>query len=168
MNNEQNNSKTPIQIFVYIIIIILALFQILLYLEGLSTTWYNSLVLSQTTLADSVTTWIVVYMISLIGYMILENSESTNFLVGLTILGLSLSVLWDILFFYAQDILLALIVQIAICSVYSWIFYVISLDNTLSAILQLPLLLRSYWMFYETTLLFVNNSNNSMLRPKPR
>lgn len=153
----------------YAIAFILFLFQIILFLRGIKTKWYLSLnTTTQSSLSGSVLTWIISYIFAIIGYVILMEtgkSELTAFIIGITILGLTLSVLWDLVFFYLQDLLLACMIQIAVCILYTWIMYVMFYISPLVGILQLPLVLRSYYTFYQSALLYLNNSSSSNLRP---
>jgi len=162
-------SKESVEtILVYTVLVFLFLAQIALYLSGLGTDWYGSLTISSSASLESGTIqWIITYLLSVGGFLLVRDSDGIGFLIGLTVLGMVLTVLWDVLFFYARDILLALIVQFAVTSIYALVVFAVwnKTRNVAATILQIPILLRSYYLFYQTVILFLDNSGETKIRP---
>lgn len=158
-----------IKIIIYGVLICLFVLQIALYLRGVNSDWYRSLdISSNSSLGGGIITWFVVYAFVLVGYGYIIYTipdAPIDFLVGLTVSSLSLTVLWDFVFFYARDILLSVIIQIAVAAIFLWITFVVFEISVLAGITQLPLLLRSYYLFYQNVIIYLDNPDKSNLRP---
>ena len=168
MSDEDYISRV-VRVIGYIIVFILFILEIAIFLRGLNSEWYKALnTTTSSSLTGSIFSYVVAYAFALYGYYILMQlglSSYTNFLIGITILGLTLSILWDLVFFYINDILLAALIQLAVATLYTWIMFVMFKLSSVVGILQLPLVLRSYYLFYQSVVLYLNNSSQSNLRP---
>ena len=159
-----SNSK----LIVYAIALIMFILQLILYLRGLETQWYKSLDTSSSSLDFGSSLWLGAYIFSFVGYgWLLYNYPDVNveFVITLTVIGITLSVIWDLVFFYAQDILLSVLVQIAGASLYLWLIYVIFKISSIAGLLHIPITIYTYYFFYVNVRLFMSNSEKSSLRP---
>lgn len=167
MNDEEYISRVVVVIG-YAIAIIIFLLEIAIFLRGLDSLFYKSLnTTTLSSLTGSIVGYVIAYAFALYGFYVLmvEGFTSyTNFLLGITILGLTLSILWDLVFFYINDILLACVVQMAVCVLYTWIMFILFKLSAVAGIFQLPLVLRNYYLFYQNVVLYLNNSSQSNLR----
>jgi len=163
------SSKTVFTVVIYIIIVMLFLFQIAIYAFGLETEWYKKLNTTSSSLSSGLFSWIVAYIFAVIGYLYLfsyfPDSDETRFLIGTTILGLSLTILWDLVFFYAHDIVLSILTQLAVVAIYFWAAFIFGKVSILVLLLQIPLVIRSYYLLYQNIVLFLDNPGESALRP---
>lgn len=163
-----------ITICIYVIIVILFLTELLINLRGLDTNFYLSLNTSTVaTLNGSIVGSIIGYLFLLIGYLYLryeepENAGKLGYLTGVVILGLVLSVLWEVTLFYGNDIGIAIIIYVMIAAIYTWFTYEIFLVSPITALFQLPLLIRTYVLLYQNITLYLLNSQYSSIRPIPK
>ena len=161
-----------IKIIIYGVLICLFVLQIILYLRGVESDWYRSLdITTSYSLGGGVVAWVVVYAFVLIGYTFIAftvKDAPIDFLIGLTIASLSLTVLWNFVFFYARDILLSVVIQIAVTAIFLWVTFVVFEISVFGGLMQLPVLLRTYFLFYQNVVLYLDNSDKSNLRPLKR
>lgn len=163
--------KVDSRVFIYIIAFVLFVLQLILYLRGIGTEWYNDLDIADANLDLNPILWTIAYLSSLVGYgWIIYKYPKVNieFVISLTVIGIALSVIWDIVFFYVEDILLSVLVQILGCLLYGWLLYVLVLISPVAAFLHVPIVVFSYYQLYLNVKLFMANPERSVLRPLTR
>ena len=158
-------------LWVYAILAILFVLQLALNVRGLQMQWYQELDTTNTSsLVGSVTSWIIVYILSFIGFFYLYLNGivgivDINFLVAISIIILLLTIYWDIVFFYQRDILISFIVYFTVIILTAWFIYIVWLVSPAAALLQIPLLLRSLYILYQNIALYLDNPQWTSLRP---
>lgn len=166
-NNVKSLNIDP-RILIYVIALVLFFLQLILYLRGIDTQWYKNLDTTSASLDPGLILWVGTYISASIGYgWILYKYKDVNieFIISLTVIGIALSVIWDFVFFYAQDILLSVLVQIAACALYAWLLYVVFSISGVAGFFHLPITIYTYYQFYLNVKLFLSNSERSNLRP---
>ncbi len=156
------------KIIVYLIVLILAVLQLVLYTRGLRTDFYRSLDITPLGLDLGSLIWFGSYILATIGYLWLAYkypNSNIEFVLSLTVIGIILSIIWDINFFYIEDILGSVIVQLFACALYLWLVYVLFTISPIAGLLHIPILLYTYYQFYANVGLFLGNSEKSLLRP---
>lgn len=177
-NKDENKKETNLKegkiqrvdarIFIYIIAFVLFILQLILYLRGITTEWYKDLDTGNASLDFNPILWTIAYLFSLAGYgWIIYNYPNANieFIISLTILGIAFSVVWDIVFFYIEDILLSVLIQVLGCILYGWLLYVLALVSPVAAFLHIPIIIYTYYQLYLNIILFMANPERSILRP---
>lgn len=103
----------------------------------------------------SAISWVVVYGLSLFGYFYIfirsksqkrKNLESR--VLGLYLTILFLMIIWDILYYYCRCPLASLGVSVIMIVISLYLFYETWIVSPLAAIFQIPILLRTFYMFY--------------------
>lgn len=150
--------------FFYLVVLLLLLLLALISYQGVTSPWYQTLLQERTTLPLVVVTilWSGVYIISLIGFYILFRIDrpglvTDEFFMTVFIIGLLLSLTRVIVLYLGQNLFGALIIQLIVVLYYIWYTYEISKYNRPAALLQIPLILMNFYLFYLTGDLTIRN-----------
>lgn len=154
----------------YAVIIILLLAKFLIAYQGWRSPWFQKIT-ENFPISEILATmsFIIVYSFSIAGlWLLVENTPHSElpkvgYFINLFLIGLIITLIWDVIFFYLHDIQLALIVYVFLILYYLWYAYEIGKYNLVAGLFQVPMIIRTIWFFILISILATKNPHQTIL-----
>ena len=151
-----------------VIATVLIILHLLLSVIGIYRfTWANPQCVNRYRVIIAIVTWMLVYGLSMFGYfyVFIHSSQGRprmeKRVLLLYLILLTMLIFWDIALYYMKSPLLALGINTIILILALYLFYETWIVSPIAAVLQIPILLRSLYLFYDDCCFTHCHHNNS-------